>query len=371
MTTEKIITYTIGGLIAYSLLKPKSTTLSLVDCQVPSCSFTVTDANPCANAPPEYKADCNIINTWLDSKIVEWKPTSLSNIKFNGHLIFQSENLIDIFPEIYDNNFIDMIMELNTDSISLHIQPQLYIQYKTRYDNIITKIKTTGKELYIAYQMPTLTSITLNEYIQTETTFINNFITLHKPTYFVVVDEYTTMVERTKLVATDSEWKNMVMQFCTLVKSISPTTKTGVNVHSRELTFANTLTDIYNLNFIAFSIWGIELLDETTPYGLDVKNTIQNIQSYGKDVIFEQTWSIDRSNKPPELLALDFIKEFDPKYTTAIIYYCIKYGIVNYNPYYTGKFITYEEDQSLFLQSLLNNERTPVFNTYKDLIITS
>jgi len=323
----------------------------------------------CSTAPIEYQQYCIDTNLWLDSKIVEWKPQQSNTLKFNGHLIFFSENSINSFPQEYDDLFIDMILELNSNSVSLHIQPTLYKTYNDRYDNIISKIKASGKELYIAYVMPTSASITLEQYVFMENEFISSFISTYKPEYFVVVDEYLTMMERTGLVATVDEWKNMVINFVNLTKSINPDTKTIVTGHQGELDFLNSLYNVNNLDYVGINVWGIDMIDETTVSGTNVKNTIQYLQSYGKGIIFEQTWSFLITEGTRDISVMEFMKDIDSKYTESITYYCLNNGIINYSPYFTGKFIIYSEDINAGTQALINKDRTPIFYKYQQLIM--
>ena len=167
-------------------------------------------------------------------------------LKYNGHLILASENLIDITTPDIDSKFFDVINELDTDTISLFIFPTGFARNKQRYIDLIGKIRTANKKLYIGYSVEDgLLYPDFQSYKDTEMVFTTLFVSTYIPDFYVIVDEFTTMERRAGIKATEDEWKQFVVDMCDLVKSINSQTRTVVTGHSKELNF---LRNIYSKN---------------------------------------------------------------------------------------------------------------------------
>jgi len=308
---------------------------------------------------------------FLKQKQIEWKPVLPSSMKFNGHLVLSSENTIDRIPLDAENLFYEMIVELDTDTISLHICNDMLIKYLDRYTNLISKIKADGKELYVAYVTGCGTLyLDFNDYKAKELDFIDTFIRLYNPDYFVIIDEYMTMEQRTGVSATPEEWKQLVIDGVSLIKSINPAVKTVVTGHKLELDFLKSLMDIPDIDYIGINIWGIASLDETTLDGKNIKDTIDYVKSLGKKVIIEQTWLTEYSTSDikREIATCDYMKEFDADYIQTSVYRWLLQNVDMFSPFYTGKFIYYGLNDNEMLTALNNKERTPAFYRYQTVI---
>lgn len=332
-----------------------------------------------SDIPNEYRKFYDESNKWLDQKLVEWKPTEYTPMKFNGHLIFASEQVIDTtgkspYAASMDQGFLEMFKELDTDTISLFIYPDMYAKYSERYDNMINSIRVSKKQLYISYMVGGGNGFIkfkdFEEYRNTELDFTRDFISKYHPDYYVIVDEITTMERRTGLNAPDEEWGKLVLEVNDLVKDISPQTKTVATGHSQELTFLKALADnIPSLDMIGMNIWGIDQIDETTSIGKKFKDTIAYVQAKNKGVVFEQTWALlHDAPEAKKLSTLDFMKEPDAKYIKVLTYYASMNKIDIYSPFYVGKFIEYSSDPVKFMASFNSKQRTPAYYAYKSII---
>ncbi|MBU3958221.1 MAG: hypothetical protein KKB25_04050, partial [Nanoarchaeota archaeon] len=325
--------------------------------------------NPCDSAPAEYKAQCEQANAWLDEKLVEWKPAEKGLLKFNGHLIFSSENMVDISDSKTDSIFFDIINDLNTDTISLFIYPDMFEKHKQRYEDLISKVRAANKELYAAYMVGEESNYNFEQHKKTELEFTKMFIEKYRPEYYVVVDEYTTLNKRAKMNASENEWKGLVVETANLVKNISPETKTVATGHSQELNFLRNMADIASIDLIGFNVWGIKQIDDKTPIGREIKEAVVYAKSKNKGVVFEQTWSLlHDAPRAKEISNYEFMKELDAKFVKVLAYYSNLLNVDIYSPFYTGKFVYYGSDQNEFVSALNNKQRTPAFEEYKSVI---
>lgn len=331
-----------------------------------------------SDVPAEYRDLYIEKNKWLDQKLIEWKPAEYNPIKFNGHLLFASEQVIDTTgkvadAELIDSKFLDMFDEIGVDTISIFIYPDMYDKYQQRYDDMITRIQLSGKQLYVAYMVGGGSGFvkfsSFKEYKDTEINFTKMFIEKYHPDYYVVVDEITTMERRTGLNVSDEEWGGLVQETVNLVKNISPGTKTVATGHSQELGFLKALADIGNLDMIGLNIWGIDQIDETTQIGKNIKDTIIYVQSKDKGVVFEQTWFLlHDAPEMKKISTLDLVKEPDAKYIKVLAYYANMNNVDIYSPFYIGKFIEYSVDPIKFKASFNSGQRTPAYEAYKSVI---
>lgn len=332
-----------------------------------------------SGVPGEYRNEYVKEMAWLDKKLVEWKPAKYNPMKFNGHLLFASEETIDVTgksadAKSIDAKFLEMFNELNTDTVSLFIYPDMFNKYRQRYDDMINRIRSSGKQLYVSYMVGGGYNFTkfssFKEYKDTELNFTKMFIEKYHPDYYVAVDEITTMEKRTGLNVSDEEWGGLVQETVSLVKNISTETKTVATGHSQELGFLKTLAaNVKNLDMIGLNIWGIDQIDETTPIGKNIKDTIAYIQSKNKGVVFEQTWSLlQDAPEAKKIATYDFMKEPDAKYIKVLAYYANRNKVDIYSPFYIGKFIDYSIDPVKFKKAFDSKQRTPAFEAYKSVI---
>lgn len=329
--------------------------------------------NSCAFAPAEYKSNCEQTNIWLDQKLVEWKSGEYKPMKFNGHLLFASEEMIDITNSEVDAQFLELMKELDTDTISLFIYPDMFEKNKARYENMINKIRAAKKKLYIAYMVGGGSKFVkfsnFEEYRKTELDFTKMFIENYHPDYYVVIDEPTTMERRTGLNVSDEGWGVLVLETVNLIKSIDPERTTVATGHSQELGFLKALTAIKNLDMIGLNIWGIDQIDETTKIGKNIKDTVIYAKTKGKGVVFEQTWVLlHDAPEAKKLSVLAVMKEPDAKYIKVLTYYANQNNVDIYSPFYIGKFVEFNVDPVKFKSALDSGQRTPAFYSYKSVI---
>ncbi|RLE93817.1 MAG: hypothetical protein DRN04_05560 [Thermoprotei archaeon] len=76
------------------------------------------------------------INRWLDKRLEGWKPEKFKPMMFNGHRILASERTILAVPMDVKLKFLDILLELNVDSISFNIYPEVCNISYSEYDEL-------------------------------------------------------------------------------------------------------------------------------------------------------------------------------------------------------------------------------------------
>jgi len=305
------------------------------------------------------------LNNWLDDKLITWKPQTLQKINFGVYHVFASDDMFIKSNSEIDILFNDMLEQTGSNIIILYIRPSSYNSQKERYDTLINKIRVDGKKLFIGARFDDI-QMTFEEYTQQLESFTINIIASIQPDYYGIVIEPTTMNIRHGFNATDNDWIQLINNNSNLTRLVSPNTKTVVGGHKQELNFLQLSSDIINLDIIGVNIYDISgLYDEYSGYlgiGDVIGNTIDYLNLKGKETWVLETWTSYKPSFDPNRIP------YDLKWLRVITYYAIMHNMKVVVPFYTGKFISYSNDPTIFQTILYNGTRTPVFYEYQNIV---
>ncbi len=325
------------------------------------------------NVPNEYKDFNDKTTLWLDVKLAEWKPTEIKPMDFAVYDVFSSDDMFVKSNQEFDLKFLNILEKTNANIIVLYIRPNNYISQKERYDTLIKTIRTGGKKLFIGARFDN-TPMDLNKYEQELTDYTKNIIASIKPDYYGILIEPSTMETKHSFTASDEEWIATVEKISELSKQLSPNTKTAVAGHKQELNFLQLASNINNVDIIGFNIYDMSgIYAEYSGYlgnGDVVGKTIDYANSKGKETWILETWVMDvTASKDKQVMGShEFMKTIDSKWIQVITYYGQMHNMKVITPFFTGKFVEYTDDSSLFISSLNNNEHTQVYTSFKNLI---
>jgi hypothetical protein len=292
---------------------------------------------------------------------------------FAVYHVFASDDMFVKSNQELDSKFLNVLEQTNANIIVLYIRPNNYFSQKERYDTLIKKIRVDGKKLFIGARFDN-TPMYLKKYEQELTDYTKNIIASIKPDYYGIVIEPSTMEKKHSFNASDEEWAESVKKISELSKQLSPNTKTVVAGHKQELKFLQLASDINNIDIIGFNIYDMSgIYSEYSGYlgeGDVVGKTIDYVNSNGKETWILETWVTDiTASKDKQIMgSQEFMRTIDSKWIQVIAYYAQMHNMNVITPFFTGKFVAYTGDSTVFISSLNNNEHTQVYTSYKNLI---
>lgn len=335
-------------------------------------AITISTISP-EQVPVEYRDNYLKVNAWLDKKLVEWKPSTIKPMQFAAYDLFASDDQFAKRNTAFDMRFLEVLEQTGSGIIVLYIRPNSYFSQKERYDAIINKIRKDGKKLFIGARFDDV-PMSFNEYDKQLADYTKNIISVIKPDYYGLVIELSTMERKHGFNASDEEWIQSIKKNSELSKQLSPGTKTAVGGHKMELDFLQLASSIDTLDIIGFNIYDMSGIDpDSFGYlgkGDVVGNTIDLANLKGKETWVLETWVTDlsASKEKQKIGVQEFMEPIDAKWVRVISYYAQRHNMKVVTPFFTGKFIAYTEDPNVFMGSLNSENRTPVYQTYKDLI---
>ncbi|MBU4289717.1 MAG: hypothetical protein KKG09_00485 [Verrucomicrobia bacterium] len=326
-----------------------------------------------SDVPTEYRDKYIKIMSWLDQKLIEWKPSEYKPMNFAAYHVFASDNMFVRSNEEIDLKVLDALEQTNSDIIVLYIRPKSYFSQKERYDTLINKIRTDGKKLFIGARFDEV-RIDFMEYEKELTDYTKNIIATIKPDFYGVVIEPRTMERINSFKASDKEWVDLVKRISELSKQLSPDTKTAVAGHKEELKFLQLAAHINSVDIIGFDIYDNGgIYSEYSGYlgkGDVIGNTIDYANSKGKETWILETWVADiTAGKNIKMVSTqEYMKPIDAKWIRVITYYALRHNMKVITPFFTGKFVVYTENPAEFKSALDSGQRTVVFHAYKSVI---
>ncbi len=335
-------------------------------------SNTIPTISP-EQVPVEYRDQYIKLNAWLDKKLVEWKPSTIKPMQLAVYDLFASDDQFTKRDTAFDMRFLEVLEQTDSSIIVLYIRPNSYFSQKERYDAIIDNIRKDGKKLFIGARFDDV-QMSFNEYDKQLTDYTKNIISVIKPDYYGLVIEPSTMERKHGFNASDEEWIQSIKKNSELSKQLSPNTKTAVGGHKMELNFLQLASNIDTLDIIGFNIYDMSGIDpDSSSYlgkGDVVGNTIDLANLKGKETWVLETWVTDltASKERQKIGVQEFMEPIDAKWIRVISYYAQMHNMKVVTPFFTGKFIAYTEDTNVFMDSLNGENRTPVYQTFKDLI---
>lgn len=355
------------------ITEPAVTSVSSSTANTPNMSKQLI-VTPAPAVPPEVPAKYRVVylekKSWLDGKLAEWRTSSHKPMDFGVYDVFSSDDMFVKSNADVDIKFLDTLEQTNSSIIILYIRPKNYFSQKGRYDAIINKIRADGKKLFIGARFDNV-PMDFAGYDRELTQYTKDIISVIKPDYYGIVIEPTTMEKKHGFTASDEQWIESVKKISELSKQLSPSTKTAVGGHKQELRFLQLASNIKDVDIVGFNIYDMNgIYPEYSGYlgkGDVVGETIDLANSKGKETWILETWIMDiAANK--ELGAQEFMRPIDAEWVQIIAYYAQKHNMRVIVPFFTGKFVSYTDNPDTLMDNLNNNERTPVFISYKELI---
>jgi len=317
-------------------------------------------AGDCLGAPILERSKCDQMNSWLDQKLIEWKPASYHQMKFGT-----------LFPPLSyegyryqeDTNFSDTYLTALEPFKADILRIDLY--YDAWLNNDAKRIKTIDKiirhigekkyALMIAdasaeqYQRK---KMSWNEFRTTYLTRVRTLTEKYKPEYYVIVKEITwyDKIGNLEKKPSTEQWADLTKELARTVKEISPNTKVAVGfVPQNEKEYFYKVSEMKDVDILGFDVydkdWSLPATEELSKYA----------KSKGKELWMLETWlhylpSTGKSWK----------KEIDAKWIKAMVYFSQNNGFQGYVPFFAGHFFSYSEKQ---IEGI-----TPAFNSYKSVI---
>ncbi|MCK4533237.1 fibronectin type III domain-containing protein [bacterium] len=305
-----------------------------------------------------------VTNEWLDERLVEWKPLSYKRMNFAAYHVFASDDMFEKSNAEIDIKMLDVLVETESDIIVMYIRPQVYSSQKVRYDDLINKIRSEGKKLFIGARFNDV-PMTFEEYSIQLSSYTQNIIASIKPDYYGIVIEPQTMQAKHSFNVSVSSWVALVGQISDLSKQMNPDTKTSVGGHKEELEFLQLASNISSMDIIGFNLYDNQgIYPEYSGYlglGDVVGETIDFANSKGKETWLMETWTTWIGSD-----AMD--QQIDGKWIKVMAYYAVKHNMKAITPFFTGKFVYYGSNPVEFKSALDSGQRTTVFYAYKELI---
>ena len=151
--------------------------------------------NSCLSVSIEYKSQCNQLNSWLDQKLVEWKPQALRPMMFGSRLGMASYSDPSFMTNNYDIVLKDLEVQNETgaDIMTIEWYYSLDTLDKNKallesYDKLIGEIRKKGKKVMIA-DTAEESDLSWNNWKGKYKSQVEFLAKRWKPDYYVVVFE--------------------------------------------------------------------------------------------------------------------------------------------------------------------------------------
>ena len=337
--------------------------------------------------PPGAKAAGDITDQWVDQKLTDWKPVTVSPMSFGATFERASyDNILKPFntPSVQASD-LNLLLATGSRFIRIDIGFDAWLQNnsaaKQEMGSLISKIASDGGSLVIADaaaeayrnggQIP---------WSQFKTAWIQRVVTLastYHPSAYIVVKEpgwYFPLISdlATNPAASDpNDWLNLTNDLISGVHSVSPETRVGVAIAADGLTknpafyipYMKGVLLLQGLAFVGFDIYTTTGFDNT-------QNFLSNFGSGGKDVWIAECWSGDGAEVYDSSRS-----SLDAKWVQVAYYFAQLIGAKVMVPFYTDLAASYSLTDSSPTDAAsvyaLFQQRTLVFSAYQDIASTS
>ena len=320
--------------------------------------------------PSELKPLYDMYSECLSEKLVEWEPSEWRPMMFNGHHILASGIMVQYTDEEIDRLFLDMLCELNVDTVSLYILKMNYDRYTKRYDRLIQMIREQGKKLILhAYALPRKNE-TIDEFFDRLLEYKIFLVEKYRPEYFVVLME-PSEIGGIKMPV--EKLREFTIRAIEEIKRVSPDTVPLFIVHKWELNLLPHFIDIDGLDIIGINLYGIRGIE-------NVEQALEYLKEHGKRPwIFETWWISQKKGGEHHIWFRDcYWQGIASKWIRAITYLVQKHNLEGniLNPFFTEQFVycngktntPFEQQFEGIIKALKNGDRTLIFQEFKKLI---
>ena len=325
-----------------------------------------------------------ITEQWVEQKLVDWKPDSISPMNFGAHFARASyDNILTAYNTIDVQNA-DLTMLMNTNALFIRIDVgydawlQNDVPAQQEMASLIGVIRNDGRSLIIAdgaaesYRHGG--QIPWSQFQQAWVQRVKTLASLFHPDYYIVIKEpgwYVPMISDvlTDPVARDpNSWLNLTRTLASAVLAASPNTRIGISIAADSLSsdpslyvpYLTGLSGITSVSFIGFDIYTTTGFDSTQAF-------LNNYGSQGKEVWIAECWSGDGSQIFSSTRAT-----LDANWIKVLYYFGQRVHASMVIPFYTDLFASYSltgtspSDSSQIVS--LYQQRTPVFDSYRAII---
>ena len=323
-----------------------------------------------------------IDQTWVNQKLVEWKPQSTPPILSGGLMERASyDNILLSYntPDVQSAN-LAMLVATNASSVRIDIGYDAWLQNnaaaQSELASIVSQIRADGKTFVLADAAAESYrhggQIPWTQFKQAWIDRVTVLATTFHPDYYIVVKEpgwYAPMISdvtTNPAVQSPSEWLNLTASLAAVVHASSPNTVVGVAIAADSLgnspsLYVPYLTGLSGLSGVSFM--GFDLYT-TTGYDLTL-NFLNQHGSGGKSVWIAECWSGDGSQ-----IYDSSRSTLDANWMWAAFYFGYYIHAQMVMPFYTDLFSSYTLTGSSPTSSSqiisLYGQRTPVFTSFSE-----
>ncbi len=294
---------------------------------------------------------------------------------FNGHHIMASDQMIRFTDEEIDDLFLDMLLELGVDSVSLYISNVTYKMYMDRYERLIEKIRENEKKLVLLPYILPGKNQPLDDYFNKRLNVTLHHVKKYKPDYVIILNEPSIIgdIEMPPMVL-----KNYAENISREIKKLGIPTRIIVTVHSYELFLIPYFIEVEDIDIIGINMYSDKNLE-------NIRKAISYIKSNGKEAWIWETWwrtqKIGGGGKLPFKIMLPRFRSYNHQnevceWIKFIYDFNKENNLKVLNPFFTEQFIYCNSPPYLplwkqfkeLIKAIKEGDRTMSYRFYKDLI---
>ncbi len=333
----------------------------------------------------EYEQAYLEMNDWLNEKLVEWKPSSYTEMHFIGlHLPLTGP--LKYYTDANDDiRFLEMLDDAGVDILSMGIIPleDLDENMIDRYDRVIEQARERGMQIKVWIRS---NIYPLSERQKKVISAVKDVISRWSPEYLAIIHE-PKLSERDFI-------RVLVEEASKKAKRLDPNIKvsaTAVN-SLRGIDYVDIFAEIPDLDIVGFDIYNRWGLSEDSDGGNIIEEKINLIHSKGKEAWIEEFWlstQWNRATADPTDMTPGFNHPnrgfWDAKFIKVMTYFAQRNHLIGIEPWFTTYFVLYPDSDNIwvfddgkqvptveyleqFKQALIEQERTISFWAYKDAI---
>ena len=323
------------------------------------------------------------IQTWLQQKLVEWRPAAWKSLDFCAQLTRASYDN----PSLAQNTLpvleaqLAFVQSLGVGAVRMDIGYDAYATGQAavigNISSLVSSVKAAGQQLVIADASREAYRKNKVPWAQFQTDWVSRVSDLaarYTPAYYLVIKEpgwYAPMISdatTNPLVQEPSSWVTLLSELSAAVKSASPSTKVGISV-------TGTSVDPSSANAVLYTqiLQGAASLASNDILGFDIygEGDFNGAQSWlstnsagGKLVWIPETWSDinGAAQNPPSI---------DSEYVEVAYDFAVLVGASLMSPFFTDSMCEYGLASLTGSASIISAYQTmtlPSYSTYKQLI---
>ncbi len=281
---------------------------------------------------------------------------SNEEVKLNLHHILASENMVRLTSLKLSQKFLDELLLLKPYSVSFNIYLENYRKKERYYSHLFNLLKESKAKLVVVYMVGKGRIRSKREYLERELEFVDEVVCRHKPDYFGILVEPTTMQKRCGLSLSLNEWIEIINAVNERVKRCSPETKTFISLLVEEAKEGlATIARKTNVDVIGVNIWNERQLEKVRSL-----HFAEVIRKSGKTPWIWMNWlenqgSEDFRSCKNQLKAIEW---FDKVYDVAL-----EEGFELVSPFFTEQlfYCEYENKKGDLFESVEAGRKTPLF----------